>query len=81
MNPMQMMMRQMMGGQGMPAMDQMPMIQGMQQRPHLDKNKMKRYIGSIDDVQLNNLAEQARAQGISDADIEEGLSFLRRLRK
>lgn len=86
MNPMQMMMRQMMGG-GMPAgnmqgrgMNPLGAMGGFN-RPQIDKNKMKQYAGSIDDVQLNNLAAQARAQGIPDADIQAGLNFIKQLRR
>ena len=65
----------------MPMMPGVPGVGGKPRRPPIDKNKMQQYVGSIDDVQLNNLAAQARNQGIPDADIEAGLNFLRRLRK
>ena len=82
-NPMQAMMQQMMGG-GMPGMGRrVSPLGGMggQNVPQIDKNKMRQYAGSIDDVQLNNLAAQARAQGISDADIQAGLNFIKQLRR
>ena len=85
MNPMQIMMRQMMGG-NMPGMNMglgvNPLgAMGGFNRPQIDKNKMRQYAGSIDDVQLNNLAAQARAQGMSDADIQAGLNFIKQLRR
>lgn len=81
MNPMNMMMRQMMGG-NMPGRGMNPLGgMGGFNAPQIDKNKMRQYAGSIDDVQLNNLAAQARAQGIPDADIQAGLNFIKQLRR
>ncbi len=80
MNPMQ----QMMGMFGNPMGGMFPPMPGMpggQQRRPVDRGAMRRYIGSIDDTQLNNLAAQARQQGMSEEDIKSGLDFLRRLRK
>lgn len=86
MNPMQMMMRQMMGGSmptgNMPGRGMNPLGgMGGLNRPQIDKNKMRQYAGSIDDVQLSNLAAQARTQGIPDADIQAGLNFIKQLRR
>lgn len=80
MNPMQMM-RQMVSGD-MPGKAVRPLGgMGGHNAPQIDKNKMRQYAGSIDDVQLNNLAAQARAQGILDADIQAGLNFIKQLRR
>lgn len=81
MNPANMMMRQMMGG-NMPGKGMGPLGRTSgNSAPQIDKNKMRQYAGSIDDVQLNNLAAQARAQGIPDADIQAGLNFIKQLRR
>lgn len=86
-NPMQQMMGMFgrggnpMGGMFPPMGGMFPPMPGGQQRRPVDRGAMRRYMSSIDDTHLDNLAAQARQQGMSEEDIKSGLDFLRRLRK
>ena len=77
-NPLQMLMAM---GQRQAAnpMQQM-MAMGTQQRQPIDPQKFSAAVSKLDKQTLANLVNQARQQGISEDEIEAGLSFLLKLR-
>ena len=83
-NPFQMMM-QMMGGNGNPFMamqqQQMPQNNFMNGLPQLNPQQFQQMLPSISDMQLQQLANQAQAQGMSVEQINQGLQFIRGLKK
>ena len=77
-NPLQMLMAM---GQRQAAnpMQQM-MAMGSQQRQPIDPQRFTVAASKLDKQSLANLVNQARQQGISEAEIEAGLNFLLKLR-
>ena len=77
-NPLQMLMAM---GQRQAAnpMQQM-MAMGSQQRQPIDPQRFTAAASKLDKQSLANLANQARQQGIPEAEIEAGLNFLLKLR-
>ena len=55
------------------------MYQQPQQTPHIDPNQFRQFAITLNDNYLNQLAQIARQRGISDADIQAGLNFIRSL--
>ena len=77
-NPLQMLMA--MGQrQAVNPMQQM-MAMGSQQRQPIDPQRFTAAASKLDKQSLANLVNQARQQGISEAEIEAGLNFLLKLR-
>ena len=67
---------------------QMPMQQNFgfapttfpqQQTPRIDPNQFRQFAMTLNDSHLQQLAQIARQRGISDADIQAGLNFIRSL--
>lgn len=77
-NPLQMLMAM---GQRQPAnpMQQM-MAMGSQQHQPIDPQRFTAAASKLDKQSLANLVNQARQQGIPEAEIEAGLNFLLKLR-
>ena len=62
-------------------MPQMPMPQMMPQqqvRP-IDPQQFRQFAITLNDTALNNFAQMARAQGISEQDIQRGIQFIKSL--
>ena len=55
------------------------MYQQPQQTPHIDPNQFRQFAMTLNDNYLNQLAQIARQRGISDADIQAGINFIRSL--
>ena len=71
-----------------PFQPQMPMQQNFgfapstyqqQQTPRIDPNQFRQFAITLNDNYLNQLAQMARQRGISDADIQAGINFIRSL--
>ena len=45
-------------------------------RPQIDENKFNQEVTKLDKEKLVQLVKQARAQGISDSQIEAGLNYI-----
>lgn len=59
--------------------NQQKSIPTQQSAPPFNINQMRQFMPQINDTMLQQLVNKARAQGISDADIEVGLQILRNL--
>ena len=77
-NPLQML-RAMGQRQAANPMQQM-MAMGSQQRQPIDPQRFTAAASKLDKQSLANLVNQARQQGIPEAEIEAGLNFLLKLR-
>lgn len=53
--------------------------QGQSQVPSFNKEQFKSFLPNINNNMMQQLVQKARAQGISDSDIEAGLNFINRL--
>ena len=67
-----------------PFQPQMPMQQNFgfaptTQVPRIDPNQFRQFAMTLNDNYLNQLAQIARQRGISDADIQAGINFIRSL--
>ena len=49
------------------------------QTPRIDPNQFRQFAMTLNDEHLQQLAQMARQRGISDADIQAGLNFIRSL--
>ena len=49
------------------------------QIPRIDPNQFRQFAMTLNDNYLNQLAQIARQRGISDADIQAGINFIRSL--
>lgn len=49
------------------------------QTPRIDPNQFRQFAITLNDNYLNQLAQMARQRGISDADIQAGINFIRSL--
>ena len=77
-NPLQMLMA--MGQRQAANPIQQMMAMGSQQRQPIDPQKFTAAASKLDKQSLANLVNQARQQGIPEAEIEAGLNFLLKLR-
>lgn len=88
-NPFNMMMN-MMGGNGQmgnnPMLQMMNMMQKQNQPNRFDKNipinqqQFKQFLPNIDNNMLEQLANQARSQGMSENEIQAGINFIKNLK-
>lgn len=63
-----------------PIMPQMmPMPQQQQARPQIDPQQFRQFAITLNDQALANFAQMARQQGISEADIQSGIRFIKSL--
>lgn len=76
-NPLQMLMAM---GQRQANPIQQMMAMGSQQRQPIDPQRFTAAASKLDKQSLANLVNQARQQGIPEAEIEAGLNFLLKLR-
>lgn len=65
-------------------MPQMPMQQNFgfartAQTPHIDPNQFRQFAMTLNDNHLQQLIQLARQRGISDADIQAGINFIKSL--
>lgn len=77
-NPLQMLMA--MGQRQAANPIQQMMTMGTQQRQPIDPQRFTAAASKLDKQSLANLVNQARQQGIPEAEIEAGLNFLLKLR-
>ena len=77
-NPLQMLMA--MGQRQAANPKQQMMAMGSQQRQPIDPQRFTAAASKLDKLSLANLVNQARQQGIPEAEIEAGLNFLLKLR-
>lgn len=58
-----------------------PPTYGQQQpaRPQIDPQQFRQFAITLNDTALNNFAQMARAQGISEQDIQRGIQFIKSL--
>ena len=77
-NPLQMLM--MMGQRQAANPMQQMMAMGSQQHQPIDPQRFTAAASKLDKQSLANLVNQARQQGIPEAEIEAGLNFLLKLR-
>jgi hypothetical protein len=77
-NPLQMLMA--MGQRQAANPIQQMMAMGSQQRQPIDPQRFTAAASKLDKQSLANLVNQARQQGIPEAEIEAGLNFLLKLR-
>ena len=77
-NPLQMLMS--MGQRQTPNPLQQMMALGQPQKQPIDPQKFTAAATKLDKQTLANLVSQARQQGISEEEIEQGLNFLLKLR-
>ena len=54
-----------------------PMMQGQQQK--IDPQKFRSLAHNLNDGLLNQLAQRARLQGISEQDIQQGMEIIRQM--
>lgn len=50
-----------------------------QQTPKIDPNQFRQFAVTLNDQSLAQLAQMARQKGISDADIQAGINFIKSL--
>ena len=50
-----------------------------QSRPPIDPQQFRQFAITLNDTALNNFAQMARAQGISEQDIQRGIQFIKSL--
>ena len=67
-----------------PQMGQMPIQQNFgsapsTQAPRVDPNQFRQFAMTLSDGHLQQLAQMARQRGISDADIQAGINFIKSL--
>ena len=61
-----------------PTMPQMmPMPQQQQVRQPIDPQQFRQFAITLNDAALNNFAQMARQQGISEQDIQHGIQFIK----
>ena len=58
-----------------------PLSMSPPQQPRIDPNQFISVAATLDDNSLSQLVTMARNKGISDIDIQNGLSFIKQLRK
>jgi hypothetical protein len=50
-----------------------------QQVPHIDPNQFRQFAMTLNDQSIAQLVQMARQRGISDADIQAGINFIKSL--
>lgn len=50
-----------------------------QSRPEINPQQFRQFAITLNDAALNNFAQMARAQGISEQDIQRGIQFIKSL--
>ena len=50
-----------------------------QQTPKIDQNQFRQFAMTLNDGHLQQLVQMARQRGISDADIQAGINFIKSL--
>lgn len=63
----------------MPMAPASPMYRQPQSRPQIDPQQFRQFAITLNDTALNNFAQMARAQGISEQDIQHGIQFIKSL--
>ena len=63
----------------MPMMPVQQMYGQKQAVPQIDPQQFRQFAITLNDNALNNFAQQARAQGISEQDIQRGIQFIKSL--
>ena len=58
---------------------QQPQRQQQQQMPQIDPQQFRQFAITLNDNALNNFAQMARQRGISEADIQNGIRFIKSL--
>ena len=56
-----------------------PMQGRNQQMPQINPQQFRQFAITLNDTALNNFAQMARAQGISEQDIQRGIQFIKSL--
>ena len=56
-----------------------PMYRQQQPRPQIDPQQFRQFAITLNDTALSNFAQMARAQGISEQDIQRGIQFIKSL--
>lgn len=56
-----------------------PPMQNQQQPPRIDPAQFRQFAMTLNDSHLQQLVQLARQRGISDADIQAGINFIRSL--
>ena len=56
-----------------------PIYRQQQPRPQIDPQQFRQFAITLNDTALNNFAQMARAQGISEQDIQRGIQFIKSL--
>ena len=56
-----------------------PMYGQQPARPQIDPQQFRQFAITLNDTALNNFAQMARAQGISEQDILRGIQFIKSL--
>ena len=56
-----------------------PTYRQQQPRPQIDPQQFRQFAITLNDTALNNFAQMARAQGISEQDIQRGIQFIKSL--
>ena len=56
-----------------------PQQQRQQQMPQIDPQQFRQFAITLNDNALNNFAQMARQRGISEADIQSGIRFIKSL--
>ena len=66
--------------QGLQMMPQQPQqLQQQSQRPQIDPQQFRQFAVTLNDQALMNFAQMARARGISEQDITQGIQFIKSL--
>lgn len=56
-----------------------PMYRQQQQLPQINPQQFRQFAITLNDTALNNFAQMARAQGVSEQDIQRGIQFIKSL--
>ena len=56
-----------------------PQPRQQQQQAQVDPQQFRQFAITLNDTALNNFAQMARAQGISEQDIQRGIQFIKSL--
>lgn len=56
-----------------------PMYGQRQTQPQIDPQQFRQFAITLNDEALNNFAQMARQRGISEADIQSGIQFIKSL--
>lgn len=56
-----------------------PVYRQQQSLPQINPQQFRQFAITLNDTALNNFAQMARAQGISEQDIQRGIQFIKSL--